>query len=426
MKEKLKQQPQIWNHKLTECPEYFNSSPVWKKIFRGFKEKYVSYGTFSGKVKLTSLTDEEIEILEGFFGKNFHGQKSVTISAEKFTKALEESKFAGISSKELLSLYFQEKMEGKKEIKERKVQQWEESREMLLEKYKGTPVQIWLKAQQVLSFTEEEMKLISKMIQNLPVLRNKKEYLAIYAAGITGNPHAFDKGTKESNLLKQAVKWYAEQTGFLISKQEIFDSLNNQKLYLHSGILMDDVSNYCMVFGIRAWKKDGALHRGIEGFSEEGDMLQLSLHTVADLGRIICPGNRLYIVENPSIYAVLFSRLRGKAAGMCMNGQPRMSSLLLLDLLDENTTIFYAGDYDPEGLLIAQKIKQYYKGKCIFKGMSVENYIKSMSKKDLAENRIKMLDKIVDPDLVLIAEEMKILKKAGYQENYFEEELPLD
>ena len=67
-----------------ECLAYFGQSPVWEKVLRGFREKYSSYGRFGGKVVLKNLKSQDIEELEGFFGKSFHGQKSVTVSAEKF------------------------------------------------------------------------------------------------------------------------------------------------------------------------------------------------------------------------------------------------------------------------------------------------------------------------------------------------------
>ena len=47
---------------------------------------------------------------------------------------------------------------------------------------------------------------------------------------------------------------------------------------------------------------------------------------------------------------------------MCMNGQPRLTGLMLLDLLEKSgTTIYYSGDLDPEGILIAQKLADYYR-----------------------------------------------------------------
>lgn len=47
---------------------------------------------------------------------------------------------------------------------------------------------------------------------------------------------------------------------------------------------------------------------------------------------------------------------------MCMNGQPRICSVLMLDLLAAaGVHLYYVGDFDPGCLLIAQKVKQYYK-----------------------------------------------------------------
>ena len=73
-----------------DCLAYFHQNPVWKKALKGFREKYSSYGRFGGKVVLQNLKSQEIDELEGFFGKNFHGQKSVTVSADRFRQALED------------------------------------------------------------------------------------------------------------------------------------------------------------------------------------------------------------------------------------------------------------------------------------------------------------------------------------------------
>ena len=44
---------------------------------------------------------------------------------------------------------------------------------------------------------------------------------------------------------------------------------------------------------------------------------------------------------------------------MCMNGHPRLAGLMALDLLAKSDTrVYYAGDLDPEGVVIAQKLSQ--------------------------------------------------------------------
>ena len=73
-------------------------------------------------------------------------------------------------------------------------------------------------------------------------------------------------------------------------------------------------------------------------------------------------------------------------------------------------------NFDPEGLLIAQKLKQYYRGDFIFWHMTRQDYEQAMSKETISERRMKMLEKITEPRLLPAVERMREEKKAGYQE----------
>lgn len=123
------------------CIAYFKSNPVWDRVFRGFWEKYRSYGSFSGKVVLQKITAEEVEGLEGFFAKSFHGKKSVTVSAERFSQALLSSRFSNMTPEHLLELYFREKLVGKKEERQLEEQKKDRFLQHWKEKYQGTPVE---------------------------------------------------------------------------------------------------------------------------------------------------------------------------------------------------------------------------------------------------------------------------------------------
>ena len=101
-----------------DCLKYFKSEPVWCKLLSGFWEKYASFGSFTGSVRVANPSAHEIDVLEGFLGRNFHGQKSISISAERFSKALNESRYADVSSERLLELYFGTAPISKKEQKE--------------------------------------------------------------------------------------------------------------------------------------------------------------------------------------------------------------------------------------------------------------------------------------------------------------------
>ena len=451
-----------------ECLQYFRQRPVFGRLLRGFREKYHSYGKFAGTVILKNLKETERDDLEGFLLRNYHGKKSASVSAERFERALEESRFAGISGKDVLELYFQEPVQGKKEQRQQEELQWEN----LLSRVKSENTEAgslgaqWISEMQMQGGAAEEfsvylkkryresgkgfaeaerlLRLGMRILDGLPAgkmaawaseRRNREKkientaegkgirYLAVFAAEITGNPHAFDDGTKDGKYLELLVRWYvrhlkleSESSG--LEKWAEFPAYRKQRLYLRAGILRDDVSNYALAAGVRAEDRERKLHAGMEGFFEEGEPVQIPLSVIAEWKSAFCPENRMYIVENPSVYAVLCGKWNRRCGLMCMNGQPRFSSLLLLDLLAESgTEVWYAGDIDPEGLLIAQRLKRYYRGKFHLWHMAAEDYKICISGEELSQRRIRMLDRVDEPELRDTAELVKRKGKAGYQEN---------
>ena len=479
-----------------ECLRYFRERPVFGKLLRGFREKYLSYGRFAGTVTVKNLKESEREDLEGFLLRNYHGKKSASVSAERFEKALSGSRFAGISGKDVLELYFREPVEGKKEQRQREDRQWETLLDRMregagplaarwideirgmhggrmhgggmesgkeaadsprdpesgAERASGSFLPYLKKRDREVggNLTEAERLLMlgRRILDNLPAGKAAEktgEYLAVFAAEVTGNPHAFDAGTKDGKYLEMLVEWYGRQaesedgadgensgkrgaagrgkSGENRENRENsvdrgFPAFRKQRLYLKTGILRDDVSNYTLAAGVRAMDRSGKFHAGMEGFLEEGEPVQIPLSVIAGWKSASCPGNRMYIVENPSVYAVLCGKWDRKCGLMCMNGQPRFSSLLLLDLLAQSgTEVWYAGDIDPEGLLIAQRLKRYYPGEFHCWHMSTDDYEMCMSAEEISQRRQKMLEKVEDPELKETAEAVQRSGKSGYQEN---------
>lgn len=152
----------------------------------------------------------------------------------------------------------------------------------------------------------------------------------------------------------------------------------------------------------------------------------MPLSILAKWGKIDCLNKKLYIVENPSIFAAICEKKKGTCACMCMNEQPRRASILLLDLAAQaGIRICYAGDFDPEGLLIAQKVIQYYKGEAEYWHMTVEDYEQSRSEEKISEKRLAILERITDERLVPVAERIREFGVAGYQERVIEKYIDL-
>ena len=80
----------------------------------------------------------------------------------------------------------------------------------------------------------------------------------------------------------------------------------------------------------------------------------------------------------------------------------------------------YSGDHDPEGLLIAQKLRLRYKERLTLWNYSRNFYEQNLSDVTLNERRLKQLDQIFIEELQEIKEDMKYQKKAAYQESMLE------
>ena len=197
--------------------------------------------------------------------------------------------------------------------------------------------------------------------------------------------------------------------------------------YLLAGIMLDDVSNYTMLYQVQAVKKDGTYHKGMAGFAKEQHIVQVPLAVLTEWDALYCPQNEIYIVENPSVFAMLCGNEETdhkEKAYMCMNGQPRLAGLMALDLLAKSETrVYYAGDLDPEGVLIAQKLSQYYKGEFYYWHMEAADYERCRSKEVISPKRLKILERITDERLKPVAALIGKYRTAGYQEMLAEDML---
>lgn len=281
------------------------------------------------------------------------------------------------------------------------------------------------------SLSEEQHKALFilvlgvALLEGFPCRRGTFEYLPVFAAKITGDPHFFDQGSAAGSFLDQIARWMNRYEGKALPSFRGFESLRRQRIYLSVGIIQGDSSNYTMLYGLRAYGKEGQVHQGMDGFMNEMDMVQIPLHVIENWTAVSCPDQKIWIVENPSVYSVLCQHSAGRYACMCVNGQPNLSSLRMLDLLAlSGVSVYYAGDFDPEGLRIAQNLRRYYRGTFHYWHMSAEDYHAALSSVELTPKRLKMLQNIRDPELIPVTRKMLENGRAGYQENIWERYLP--
>lgn len=84
---------------------------------------------------------------------------------------------------------------------------------------------------------EQQLKLSAEIFNKLPYRKTQKIYLAVFAAMVTGNPHAFDQGTVGGRLLYQIIQRNLELRNLIIGQiEEIFvNIMSNAMKYTLSG-----------------------------------------------------------------------------------------------------------------------------------------------------------------------------------------------
>lgn len=423
---------------INEAVEYFKKKPVYEKLFNEFKKKYESHGKIGGIAVLTGLSTGDKEDISNFLMKDFTSEEEVRVSAKLFEKALLKSRFSSLTTLDILTHYFGIKLRTNKEKSEEDVGKRAEYLAELTGYADKAYIKEWLTGvfctgadgavviARSYNADKNELKIIlQKLIKAIPMLPyfqggKKKELLAVFAAQTAGNPHFFDDNTLAGNLLTAFLRDYF-RFGY---EDDLSEAENRSKVLFKAGLIKDTLSNDVIVYGIRGRCVDGSLHQGMEGFLHQKEPVKLSLLTLANLEETFTNSvdRRVYIVENPAVFSILTSRFPEKSF-ICSYGQIRRAVFMLLDLFNKNTVFSYAGDFDPEGLLIAEKLKKRYGDRLAFWKYEPDIYLKYMSEEKLTNQRIKKLDGVRDATLLKIAELMREEGRAAYQESMLEEYL---
>ena len=452
-----------------EAVEFFRSTPVYDRLLHAVKERYVQLGRIGGTVTLRNLSGQDQQDLAAFLGKSFLREEQVKIALQDFLKAFQIGRFREVTLSELLETYFAEQLITKAERQETWQKEWEELFYSLSAEYPHELCQRWLselanrhgigyrliyrkfnEERERLDPTERlpdnvidglpeenrdrlqeagtglaennaraslkaDLGIVCKALTNLPVHEKKVVRLPIFASKITTDPHGFDAWTDRGKLFRSALA-----TVFLEPLPRSGEEVT--LLYQKAGILKGDIASYVTTYGLLAYRA-AALHPLWQGALDADEILQVTLENLFCVDRVVSPGGRVYVLENPAVFSELVESVAGNQhAFICSSGQLSLASLVLLDhLAKEGVEIFYAGDFDPEGLGIAQRLIDRYPTNLVLWHYSIEDYRKALSEVDISETSLSKLGKIENGHLAAIQDEMLRLKKAGYQELLLEE-----
>ncbi|MEY8354105.1 TIGR02679 domain-containing protein [Lachnospiraceae bacterium 54-53] len=416
---------------LLQAAEYFGR-PEFGRLFDGLRERYGSLSRLGGKVCLKALTKEEADALEGFLQFKVSEGGGLSVSIRQIRRALENTRYGQLGLEDILPLVLEEEMVSNKEARLRKEKEMKEFLDSLSAQFRGTPAGSWI-ARSLFKgnslntlitkdyhsdykWLTENMPLILCAVNQLPAFTGTHLRLPVFAASVTGNPHYFDDGKKSLKYLLYGIRHFTGGDGSEGNTAEA-----RTELLYRGGILKDDLSNWVLCFGIRGYVSDKELHMGMEEYLKRGEPQILTLQNLSVLKSVTAAGRKVCVVENPSVFARLSERNRESCACICSGGQLRISVLVLLDMLVKNgITVYYSGDFDPEGLCIAQKLVSRYGSRLELWGYHEEIYHKAISSETISERRLNQLDGLTDERLVALGRLLKKYKRPGYQENVME------
>lgn len=396
-----------------------------------WKKQYEKYGTCKGSINLV-LDEINRACISGLLGKDYYGVDCAHITFQQLQKAISNTKYENCDFNEVLKMYFNHDILTNKNRQEQEQMRIQNIFKHLLEQ-EGKSQQ-WIHhiytdhdsvyVRIVQASKENEQKCINtvdvvmKALNQLPMWQDKKENISIFASLHTKNPHAFDKNTFPYYLLMHGIVYFLK-VDFPKTNLE-----QNEILY-RAGLYQDGISNYCSIARLQALNENYQPHLGWTGFYDSYEALNVNMDNLLHIRSIVyC--DRVYVVENPAVFQALLKMIKKekieKIGLVCTNGQLNYSAYLLLDILvSSNVETYYSGDMDPEGLLIADKIKQRYPSIKLW-CYDVRHYEISKSKEQAADQRMHMLDALKDETLIRIGKCINENKnRVGYQENMIEE-----
>lgn len=446
--------------RVAECIRYFRQTPGFHRLLVGLKEKYRSLGTVGGKIYLPNLNPLERSALTGLLRRDFHRQKDAVVKVSEIAAALDRTRFFEVNLEEVVRGYWGDEILPKKE--ERRL--YDEQRRgfftSVMEGFSSPAAVKWLtetlekkenayKAL-VTRFSQDpeglrrDLAAVGRALAELPYLTGKKIQLALFASKITADPHFFDREKPAGQLLLYALM-------YIFNERKPETVFAEAELLYKAGLYNTEITNYTVCRGLLGYLPGGQAHPGWLGFYRNGETLQVSLENLSRLEEVKSPGGKVFVMENPTIFSALADRweeIRSRIGRrqvkeileqrsvdksqendfpptlpmVCTNGQVNLATLVLLDLLVKSgSTLYYSGDFDPEGLLIADKLKAKYGEGLILWHYTKEDYRRTVSGQRLSAGRIKKLSGLKNEDLIGVGKVVTETGFAGYQELLLED-----
>lgn len=410
---------------------YYKNSSAYRKMCKDLMMKYKRYGRLTGRISLKDYTDKQKVKIADFVGESVVdlGSKN-DVSVAKIKSAHLDTKYGDYDlaylASEVTGIGLSVDSDGSKPSKEAiKETIRDEIRQLLSAVRPDVLDEIMDKI-----YYENKYKEIS--LGDIYFLGNAIEkinqragqfdgvnfdnyiYLAVFAAEITSNPYEFDEGTVLGDWLFRILALTYGDKPAGMSYMEYRD-----RVFEHYGILLDDIFHFLSVNHMLA-RSNGEVNSVWSASCRNQVSWKAPLKHILKTD-LIYPelGDALILVENASVFYIL-SAMFNSLPIVCFHGKLRKSIWTFMDKLSKDAKVYYAGDFDPEGLKMADDLKQAYGDMIDLSLMRMKYYEGSKPRTKIKPANLDILDKIRDEKLKEVAEAIKDTKLVGHQYNLIE------
>lgn len=382
----------------------------YRRFMLAWEDKYRRLGHLGGKIILENLNEQERHDLGMFLGLDLT-MGTLQMSYSQFLKKLATTRFENVDFEACLKLY-DPSLQSNAKQKETSQRQLAAFKKRILEKIQNEAVLAFFTDYFAhdksfkMHYHEEAMqleKILIQVRQSLMALPQEDILLAVFSQNTTGDPHYYDQGTAKDVLLK-GIRFLTNQEG------------TTNQLLASAHLINDPLSNYCSVCHISPQAVTSSWYPFYQNYEPWNvNLLNIQENTIPFIKQAV------YIVENPAVFYVLYQDMKQHQDNwglICSFGQINLCTYQLLDqLVSSECQLYYAGDFDPEGLLIADKLKQRYQDQLTLWGYEESLFKKVQVKSQkLNQTRLKQHEKLTSPTLSNIATLIEKHHCVGYQE----------
>lgn len=397
---------------------HFFDEPVFNILAQELWQRYYRQENFGQSIGMQLFEEVDTEALRRLLGilpNDWLKMKRLTIS--KLDQALKESTF-GWDISEFVQFVTQKEFL----IKEKMLAE-EDARfkQFCIAVTAINPIFIeeLTKEQQWRWFKKESNDLtifiqVSHALQGLP-----KEYMRmpVFAYQQTGDAHAFDEGKQAGQLLLQMLANLSETAPM---PDSLAPTERKHQLLAEFYLLRDDSKNAVSARGLVATRAGAKNEMWWQSCLEDCSW-NIPLREILRMEDIYpFSGSQVLVVENSGVYSILLDYFP-QLPIVCSSGQFTYAVWQLLrKLVQSGNQLYYVGDLDPEGLVMAQRLLKLFPEQAQIIGMNVPNYQRAVTHEKISQQRLKQLRLITEPTLKQVADKINESSRIALQEGFIE------